>query len=51
MCLLFAAASNAAALHARGPLNTGNALTRFQAVLSLLIWLAVIASGRWIAYV
>jgi hypothetical protein len=51
MCLLFTAASNAAVLHARGPVNSGNALTRFQAVLSILIWVAVIASGRWIAYV
>ncbi len=51
MCLLFAAASNAGMLHARGPIDTGNALTRSQAVVSLVIWLSVIASGRWIAYV
>jgi hypothetical protein len=51
MLLLFAAASNAAILHARGPLQPDNGLTRAQAFLSLLIWVALIASGRWIAYV
>ncbi len=51
MLLLFLAASNAAILHSRGPLQPENALTRAQASLSLLTWVAVIASGRWIAYV
>lgn len=51
MCLLFAAGMNAALLHARGPLNDANALTRLQAALSILIWIAVITCGRWIAYV
>jgi hypothetical protein len=51
MSLLFISASNAALLHARGSLNTNHFFTRLQAVLSLLVWLAVIASGRWIAYV
>lgn len=51
MLLLFVAASNAGILHARGPLQPENVLTRAQAFLSLLIWVAIIASGRWIAYV
>lgn len=51
MLLLFAAASNAAILHARGALQPENGLTRAQALLSLLLWVAIIASGRWIAYV
>ena len=49
--LLFAAGTNAAVLHARGAINSESALTRAQAVLSLLIWLAVIVCGRWIAYI
>ncbi len=49
--LLFVAGTNAAILHARGPLDADNRLTRFQAILSLLIWIAVIFCGRWIAYV
>lgn len=51
MALLFVAATNAGMLHARGPIDGSNRLTRIQAVLSVLIWLAVIACGRWIAYV
>ena len=48
--LLFAAGTNAAILHARGAINCESGLTRAQAVLSILIWLAVIVCGRWIAY-
>jgi hypothetical protein len=51
MCLLFAAGTNAAILHARGSLDAENRITRIQAALSILIWLAVITCGRWIAYV
>jgi uncharacterized membrane protein len=51
MCLLFAAGINAAALHARGALDSTSMLTRAQALLSIFIWLAVITCGRWIAYV
>jgi hypothetical protein len=51
MCLLFTAGTNAAILHARGPLDSENVTTRIQAGLSILIWLAVITCGRWIAYV
>lgn len=49
--LLFVAGTNAAILHARGALDASNQITRFQAILSLLIWIAVIFCGRWIAYV
>jgi hypothetical protein len=51
ICLLFAAGTNAAALHARGPLDAENVITRIQAGLSILIWMMVITCGRWIAYV
>lgn len=51
MGLLFAAGTNAAILHARGAIDATNGTTRLQAGLSLLIWIAVIACGRWIAYV
>ena len=51
MALLAAAGTNAAILHARGPIDPGNTTTRWQAVLSLLLWCAVIACGRLIAYV
>jgi hypothetical protein len=50
VCLLLLAGTNAALLHARGPLRPAQALTRCQAVLSIALWLAVIACGRWIAY-
>jgi len=51
ICLLFSVGTNAAILHARGAINTNNWLTRIQAVLSILIWLAIIFCGRFIAYV
>ncbi len=51
ICLIFAAGTNAALLHARGPLDPASAATRFQALLSILIWMAVIFCGRWIAYI
>ncbi|MBP9930827.1 MAG: hypothetical protein KBF63_16230 [Rhodoferax sp.] len=51
MGLLFVAGTNAAVLHARGPIAPANRRTRLQAALSILIWIAVIACGRWIAYV
>jgi hypothetical protein len=49
--LLFTAATNAGFLHSRGALIATNRLTQVQAALSLLIWIAVIVCGRWIAYV
>jgi succinate dehydrogenase hydrophobic anchor subunit len=51
MCLLLAAGTNAAVLHARGVLDDGSAITKTQAVLSIAIWIAIIFCGRWIAYV
>jgi hypothetical protein len=51
MCLLFAAGTNAAILHARGPINENSGISRTQALLSILIWIAVIVCGRWIAYI
>jgi hypothetical protein len=51
MGLLMAAGTNAAVLHARGALDDGNTITRAQAALSIVIWIAVICCGRWIAYV
>jgi uncharacterized membrane protein len=51
ICLLFAAGTNAAVLHARGAIDTASVATKSQAILSILIWIAVIFCGRWIAYV
>ena len=51
MLLVMTAGLNAAWLHSRGPLDASRVLSRFQAGLSLMIWLAVIVCGRWIAYV
>lgn len=51
MLLLLAAACNAAWFHGRGSLARLDLLARLQMLLSTLIWLAVIACGRWIAYV
>ena len=45
MGLLFVAASNAAVLHARGRINTTSLATRLQALLSITLWIAIVASG------
>lgn len=50
MGLLMAAGTNAAVFHARASLVKLDATARLQTGLSLLIWLAVISCGRWIAY-
>jgi hypothetical protein len=50
MLLLFAAACNAAFFHAGGSLQRLDRVARLLMVSSTLIWLAVIACGRWIAY-
>lgn len=50
MLLLMLAGCNAAAFHARGGLARRDALARAQTALSLLLWLAILACGRWIAY-
>jgi hypothetical protein len=50
MLLLFTAGCNAAWFHGRGSLDKLDAWARAQMILSTLIWLAVVACGRWIAY-
>ena len=50
MTLLMAAGLNAAAFHTRGGLDKTDAVARLQTLASLVLWLAVIAAGRWIAY-
>lgn len=51
MGLLMLAGANAAAFHARDGLGRGDLLARLQTGASCLLWLAVLACGRWIAYV
>lgn len=51
MLLLVLAGINAAAFHAAGLLHSAGIATRVQAGLSILIWLAIMACGRMIAYV
>ncbi len=50
MLLLLAAACNAGWFHGRASLDRLDLVARAQMVLSTLIWLAVVACGRWIAY-
>lgn len=50
MLLIFAAGCNAAWFHGRGSLARADVPARLQMVISTLIWLAVLACGRWIAY-
>ena len=50
MALILAAGCNAAWFHWRGSLARCDGAARAQLVLSTVIWLAVIACGRWIAY-
>ena len=50
MTLLACAGLNAAAFHTRGSLDRADAVARAQTAVSLLLRLAVIAAGRWIAY-
>ncbi len=51
MGLIGLAACNAAAFHARSGLARADLPARLQMALSTLLWLAVLACGRWIAYV
>ena len=51
MVLLMLAACNAAWFHGRDSLGRLDGVARMQMVLSSFIWLAVLACGRWIAYV
>ena len=50
MALILAAGCNAAWFHRRGSLARCDSAARAQLVLSTLIWLSVLACGRWIAY-
>jgi hypothetical protein len=50
MLLLFAAGSNAAFFHLRGSLQRLDATARATLLLSTLLWVAIVACGRWIAY-
>ena len=50
MLLLALAACNAAWFHGRNSMAKLDTLAKVQMLLSTLIWLAVIACGRWIAY-
>jgi hypothetical protein len=50
MVLLMLAGCNAAWFHGRGSIERLDVLARAQMVFSSLIWLAVVACGRWIAY-
>lgn len=49
--LIALAACNAAAFHARDSLVRGDLTAKLQMAVSTLLWLAVLACGRWIAYV
>lgn len=50
MSLMSLALCNAAWFHARGGLRLLDTTARVQMVMSTLLWLAVVAAGRWIAY-
>jgi hypothetical protein len=50
MALIMLGGLNAAWFHARGSLETLDAIARLQTALSLGLWVAVILCGRWIAY-
>lgn len=49
--LLSLAACNAAAFHGRDGLARADLTAKLQMAVSTLLWLAVLACGRWIAYV
>jgi hypothetical protein len=51
MVMLFFAGTNAAVFHARGSLSKLDGLAKLQTLLSVFIWIAVMALGRAIAYV
>ena len=50
MGLLMLAGCNAAAFHTRNGLQRGDLVAKLQMGVSTLLWLAVLACGRWIAY-
>jgi hypothetical protein len=51
MLLLFVAGSNAAMFHARQSFEKMDLTARMLMLVSSVIWVAIIALGRWIAYV
>ncbi len=51
MLLLAVAACNAVWFHLRGSLARLDARARASALASMLIWVAIVSLGRWIAYV
>ncbi|UXH76607.1 DUF6644 family protein [Roseateles amylovorans] len=51
MALILLAGLNAAWFHRRGGVRAQDRLGRAQCLLSLVLWIAVIICGRWIAYV
>ena len=51
MLLLMLAACNAAWFHGRASLNKLDRIAKAQMLVSSLVWLAIVACGRWIAYV
>lgn len=50
MLLLCTLACNAAWFHGRGSLDKLDAVAKLQMVVSTLLWIAVVACGRWIAF-
>ena len=50
MLLLVVAGCNAAWFHGRASLDKLDGLARVQMLVSTMIWLAILACGRWIAY-
>jgi hypothetical protein len=50
VCLLTLAAANAAWFHSRGSLVRLDGVAKLQTLVSACIWVAVVACGRWIAY-
>lgn len=50
MLLLLVAGCNAAAFHARGSLQRLDRTAKVLMATSTVVWLAVLACGRWIAY-
>ena len=51
MILLMLAGCNAAWFHGRASLEKLDVVARLQMLVSTFLWLAVVACGRWIAYV
>jgi hypothetical protein len=51
MLLLMLAACNAAWFHGRRSLQRMDTVARALMLVSVLVWLAIVVAGRWIAYV